>query len=165
MSILNDAAIDLAIIGRKAVELYRQHVYTDGDGLRAHGGAKGKLTIGYGLNVEAEGLSEVEASWLLERKLIKHGNAFGALWPHLFKLDSVRQSVMLELAYNMGPEGLFGFHDTLKALERGDWDEAKRHLLASKWADDVDPRQRPGVGVDDELAERLRSGQIQPDVR
>ena len=40
---------------------------------------------------------------------------------HYGGLNQARQRALLDMAYELGVEGLLGFHDMLAALERGDW--------------------------------------------
>ena len=55
-------------------------------------------------------------------------------------LDDVRQRVITEMAFNMGLHGLCQFHNTLKAVEDGRYDDAANGMLASLWASQVKGR-------------------------
>jgi len=53
------------------------------------------------------------------------------------KLDDVRQDVIVNMAFNMGVATLCQFHNTLAAVQRGDWQAAKEGMLSSLWAKQV----------------------------
>ena len=55
-------------------------------------------------------------------------------------LDDVRQDVMVEMAFNLGVEGLLGFRRTLAAIEVGQWAAASADMLLSAWAREVGDR-------------------------
>ena len=48
--------------------------------------------------------------------------------------------VLANMAFNLGIHGLLKFVRTLNAIERGNYDEAASHMLASKWAGQVGQR-------------------------
>lgn len=50
---------------------------------------------------------------------------------HLF---SDAQDVLIEMAYQMGVDGLLGFKGTLTLLSKGDYIAASKEMLNSKWA-------------------------------
>lgn len=57
----------------------------------------------------------------------KHGVQFKALPP-------VLQQVMVNMAFQMGPQGLANFNQTFDAIKAKKWNEVASRLLASKWA-------------------------------
>lgn len=112
----------------------------------------GALTIGYGHNLDARGISIEAAELLLKQDLeiaekeVK--NAF-IWWP---KLDDARLGVLIEMCYNLGISRLVGFKKMLAALEEGDYKKAAKEMLDSKWAFQVQGRSR-------ELAEIMQTGE------
>ena len=68
------------------------------------------------------------------------------------KLDEVRQSVLLNMCFNLGIKGLLEFKNTLSFIGAGDWERAANNMLASKWAKQVGMRAI-------ELSEMMRKGQ------
>ena len=123
-------ATDLATARCKVAEGFRSAKYTD---------SRGYLTIGYGFNVDA-GISEYAASALLSAQVSEAEADAGAAFPWYSGADGVRQSVIVELAFNMGLTRLQGFHNMLAACARGDWAEAGRQLQASAWFGQVGQR-------------------------
>jgi lysozyme len=69
------------------------------------------------------------------------GNRLGAIEATLDKaipwwrgLSDERQDVLVQMAYQMGTDGVLGFHDTLEALKAGDFKAAANHMRNSAWA-------------------------------
>jgi len=117
------SAIDLAIPRLQADEGFRAIKYTD---------TTGHETIGYGFNISA-GISQSAALALLTAQateLAAQLQSFRAFQG----LDDVRASVLIELAFNLGVNGLSGFSQMLNALASGDWQTAHDQLLESQAA-------------------------------
>jgi lysozyme len=100
----------------------------------------GKLTIGYGLNLEDRGVTEVQAEYLMidvirdvESNL--RGNI--SFWNDL---DKTRQEVLIDMAYNMGVAGLMQFRKTLAHIANRDYENASEEMLRSRWASQVGNR-------------------------
>lgn len=162
---------------RKLIELLKKH---EGRSGRLVGGVfrhfpyecpAGKLTVGYGRNLEDVGISdfeeealgldpdwrnkgigEIEAEILLCADIAKaHNQAFGA-YPWYDGLDDVRKAVVISMVFNLGFRGFMGFRNTIAAMRAGDFEEASRRMRQSKWATQVGKRSW-------ELAVMMRSGQ------
>ncbi len=110
----------------------------------------GKLTIGYGLNLDA-GVSEELAELILEYQVKRITKELRKLeW--FFDIDSfARQDVIVNMAFNLGVAGVCGFHKMINAISMHDYHEAANEMLDSKWFKDVGNRAI-------ELAEQMRSG-------
>lgn len=98
----------------------------------------GKLTIGYGTNLE-DGLDDDEAMFLLEHRIDQSILDCQRTFPWFSRLDPVRQAVLVQLRYQLGLDGLLGFRKMLAALERGEYAAAARELLDSKLAREDSP--------------------------
>lgn len=98
----------------------------------------GKLTNGYGFNLDA-GISEDEARLLLRYKLAKIALTLQNTLPVFNELNPTRQGVLVEMAYQMGVDGLLAFRRTIAHLARCEFADAAREMLQSKWA-----QQTPG---------------------
>ena len=51
-----------------------------------------------------------------------------------------RQRVLANMCFNMGVEGLLGFHNTLGFIKDGAYEDAAKGMLSSKWARQVGQR-------------------------
>ncbi|MDD6056598.1 MAG: glycoside hydrolase family protein [Helicobacteraceae bacterium] len=117
-------------------------------------------TIGYGRNIEANPLSNEEASALrdgqvskeiallwLKEELEKCYKALDKALPFYKNLDEARQVALLDMAYNLGIKGLLGFKNTLKFVEKGDWINACINLEKSRWYKQVGRRSKKIVEI------------------
>ena len=66
-------------------------------------------------------------------------------------LSPARQLVLINMAYNLGVEGLYEFKDMWAAIEAGNFDLAAAEMLDSLWAEQVGDR-------DLDLAKTMREG-------
>jgi lysozyme len=112
----------------------------------------GKLTIGYGRNIEDIGLSRAEAEFLLDNDIDSIGRSLTTHIPWFTGLDPVRQGALIDMGF-MGVGKLLKFVKMLAALEAGDYETAAREAVDSKWARDVGQRRSQAV------ASMLRTGQ------
>jgi lysozyme len=101
----------------------------------------GHLTVGYGRNLDANGVRESEARLMLSNDLTDAIDECRAKFPWYDALDPVRQAVVAELLFNMGYPTLAKFTNTLAAIERGDWLAAGEGLRKSKWYQQVRARR------------------------
>lgn len=113
--------------------------------------AAGRLTIGYGHNLDAnplEGIgersaiSEAEATRILEEDVRKAKEQVARAFPWAAALDFPRFAVLVNMAFNMGIRALCSFNDTLSAIRRGAYGDAAGRMLASRWASQTGNRAR-----------------------
>jgi lysozyme len=62
--------------------------------------------------------------------------------PWIERLDDVRQGVLLDMAFNLGVDGLLAFKSTLRLVERGEYKLASKAMLVSLWARQVKSRAK-----------------------
>ena len=99
-------------------------------------------TIGYGRNVQANGISENEAERMLMNDLgdaVRMCEANVSCWS---RLSEVRKSVLIDMCFNMGWPRLSRFEMMFIALEGSDYDEAARQIMDSKYWVDVTDNER-----------------------
>lgn len=93
----------------------------------------GKITIGYGRNLEDVGLWTGEAAGMLSNDISQCVARLAAFkWWNT--LDQVRRAVCIDMTYNLGFDGFRGFVDFIRELGYGHWTLAQQALLASKAA-------------------------------
>ena len=130
-----------------------QLVRHEGLRLKPYRCTAGKLTIGIGRNLDDRGISQKEAYAMLERDIQDCEQWLVDEIPEVYNnLDEVRQSVLLNMCFNLGIKGLLEFKNTLAFIGTGDWERAANNMLASKWAKQVGMRAI-------ELSEMMRKGQ------
>lgn len=133
------------------VEMLKRH-----EGFRAHPyrDIVGKLTIGYGWNLDDIGITEAQAEAVLNDHIQKAVAACELFVPGWDLLDQPRRDVLTDMCFNMGRAGLFKFQKLLAAVGNKDWDGAVAEMLDSKWATQVGVRAT-------ELAAIMRAGTYQ----
>ncbi len=109
----------------KADEGIRLHPYAD---------TAGKQSIGYGRNLTDNGIDIDEAEAMLDKDLAKLIVAVPLRWSPFTTLDNVRQTVILNIAYNAGVNGLMLFRHMLAACARGDFETAAAEIRNSQLA-------------------------------
>ena len=129
-------------------EGFRSKVYDDQTGLEVSPGItlSGHPTIGYGRCLDLQGLSASEAATLLDNDidnlfLILHENDWFTL------LTTPRQYVIVDMAYNMGTKGLYGFKEMIAALAVSDYSLAADHMMTSRWAQQVPNRAKQDADI------------------
>jgi lysozyme len=100
----------------------------------------GKLTIGYGRNLDAKGITEAEAEDLLRDDVAGVFAELDRALPWWRDLSEGRQRGLANMAFNLGVPRLLGFRLMIGALRRSDYEEAARQALDSKWARQVGDR-------------------------
>lgn len=105
-------------------EGYREHPYRC---------TSGKLTIGYGYNLDA-GMPQDEALVLMRYRLAKLYGRLAQRLPWFLDATLGRQRALCNMAYQLGFDGLMGFGRMLSACAAEEWDVAAEHALDSQWA-------------------------------
>ncbi len=142
----------MTVLSKTALDMLRRH---EGFRAKSYRCSAGRLSIGYGYNLESNalqltakelrdmkshGISKPMAEILFLRTLaqVEHQVGNKIIW--LSKLTDVRQSVLVNMAYNLGVDGLLKFKKTLAHIERGEYAAASVEMLDSKWYRDVGDR-------------------------
>ena len=117
----------------------------------------GKLTVGYGRNLDDRGLTEKEAAYLLEGD-ISEAVAHLRLEPYWLDLNEARQAVLIDMVVNLGWTKFTRFARMILAVRAKDYATAAAEMLNSKWAGQVGERST-------RLAEMMRTGEWARDAR
>lgn len=127
-----------AVIDREA--MIRQLRLHERERLKPYRCTSGKLTIGVGRNIEDRGITAAESAYLLGNDIDGFYVALQKALPWINQLDEVRQRVLLDMAFNLGIQGLLTFKKTLAAIKAGDYKKAGPMMLDSRWAGQVGER-------------------------
>jgi len=103
---------------------------------------KGVLTIGYGRNLEANGISLDEAEYLFQNDLRVAIEGCRGRIEFFKELPVEAQKVLVNMAFQLGVEGLLKFKKTLQYLEQRDFASAADEMLDSHWARETPGRAR-----------------------
>ncbi len=114
----------------------------------------GYSTIGVGRLIDKRkggGITEEESAYLLNNDVTKIVEQLDKRLSWWTKLDDARKGVLVNMAFQMGVDGLLGFKNTLKMIESGQYEAAARGMLQSKWALQTPSRAK-------RMAEQMRTG-------
>ena len=99
----------------------------------------GNVTVGVGRNLTGKGLSDAEIDFLLSND-IDEVLADLETFPWWASLDPVRQMVVADMRFNLGPTRFRFFKRMLTALGEGDYQKAAASMRQSKWYQQVRSR-------------------------
>jgi len=99
----------------------------------------GKTTIGYGRNLEDNGITQREAEFMLYNDVYKAYLTAKDIIPHWGELNNVRQEAFINMAFNLGTR-IKSFKRMLEYLKNKDYDMAAMEMLDSKWHKQVGKR-------------------------
>jgi len=112
----------------------------------------GKWTIGYGHNIEDNGITKWTAEQMLTAD-VNHAHLECYQTFIWFKLlDEVRQAVIVDMVFNMGMPRFKGFKKTIKYISKNLFETASVEMLDSKWAKQV-------KGRSEKLSQMMRKGE------
>lgn len=117
----------------------------------------GKLTIGIGRNLQDNGITRAEAIYLAKNDIAQVVAGLDKELPWWRELNEVRQRVLVNMAFNLGVDGLLpggekpGFPQTLELIRTGKYAEAADAMLKTLWAKQVGKRAK-------KLAKMMREG-------
>lgn len=123
---------------KRLIAMLQRH---EGLRLKPYKCTAGKLSIGYGRNLDDMGISEVEAMVLLRHDIeqcYQELNVFS--W--FADLDQVRQEALVDMLFNLGLPTFLEFKKTLKFVAEGKYSQAAEEMLRSKWANQVGDRAK-----------------------
>jgi len=119
--------------------------------LRPYECTAGKTTIGIGRNLDDVGITEAEAELLCNNDIDRCAAELDRALPWWRSMTEPRQRALLNMCFNLGISRLTGFTNTLQALKDGQYEDAARHALNSRWAQQVGARSR-------RVADQIRRG-------
>lgn len=127
------------------LEKYQQ-MTKDFEGLRLkpYRCTAGKLTIGYGRNLEDIGISQAEANYMFQQDFARAmQDAITICKENSINYEDLieqRFYVLTDMVFNLGINGTRKFKKLLYALKKGLYDDAAKEMLDSQWAKQVGNR-------------------------
>ncbi len=122
--------------------------------LRPYGDTVGKLTIGYGRNLDDKGITREEAQMLLEHDVTEGIAEAMRAFVWLPKLDEVRAAVIVEMVTSLGLPRFLTFKKCIAAVQAWDYATAADEMIDSQWRAQVGARAY-------RLAAQMRTGKVQ----
>lgn len=127
----------------------------EGEVLHAYQDHLGYWTIGVGRLIDKRrggGITPEESACLLENDINSKYTELKKHIPWIDSLDIARQGVLVNMAFQLGINGLLQFRNTLDHVKQGKYMEASILMLDSLWA-----RQTPNRAK--RMAEQMRTGE------
>jgi lysozyme len=112
----------------------------------------GKITIGYGRNLDDVGVSKDEAEAMLINDIASARSGSWLIVANYEQLSDARKAVVVNMCFNLGRTRLSGFKKMIAAVNDGYFELAAKEMLNSKWAKQVGNRAV-------ELSEQMRTGE------
>lgn len=104
--------------------------------------SKGFITIGYGRNLQAVGISKKTAQIMLEEDISKCKKQLVKHYPWYLERKYNVQVVMIDMCYGLGFYGLAKFKNMLAALLAENYVLAAEELLNSPYGEDLPNRSQ-----------------------
>ena len=117
----------------------------------------GKLTIGYGFNLEDNVMCQEAAEAQLRCDIEKVEKRMDRVIPEFKGLTGARRAALIDMGYNLGVPGIRKFRNMWSAIRQGNWDAAAYQAQDSRWF-----RQVKSRGV--RIVEMLRTGEWPQDL-
>jgi lysozyme len=117
----------------------------------------GYWTLGVGFLIDRRKggvIPQPVLDYWLDFEIDKRRRALRAALPWFDRLDDVRKSALLNMAYQLGVDGLLAFSKALARIRDERWEDAKTELLDSIWAKQTPERAK-------RMAEQIRTGEWQ----
>lgn len=102
----------------------------------------GKLTIGYGRNLDDRGITEEEADRLLHNDILLCSLQLDRDLPWWKYHPENVQMVLMDMCFNLGISGLLEFKRTLGYIRDQKYSAAAVEMLKSKWSSQVGARAK-----------------------
>ena len=116
---------------------YTQLKRDEGEVLQAYQDSLGYWTIGIGILIDKAkggGLLPEESEFIFNNRLRIISEQLDKRIPWIVKLDPARRGVLVNMAFQMGVDGLMGFRNTLATIEKGNYRLGAEQMLQSLWA-------------------------------
>ena len=99
------------------------------------------------------GITEADARYLAMNDIRIVENELCRVHPCVEDLDSVRQLILMDMAFNMGVPRLCKFKNMWAAIHEGNFDAASIEMMDSRWARQVKSRAK-------KLSDAMKSGEF-----
>lgn len=131
-----------------------QLIRDEGDVPYAYQDSLGYWTIGVGFLIDRRKggrLPDAVRDFWLDYEITEKRKDLERRIPWVTTLDQARQDCLLNMAFNLGVEGLLSFKNTLSLVQSGQYEKASVEMLKSRWATQVGNRAK-------RLSEQMRTG-------
>lgn len=131
-------------MNNKLIEMLKRH---EGFRSKPYHCSAGKLTIGYGRNIEDNGISRCEATMLLLEDIDQATENVSSIFPYFNSYSADRQNSLINMVFNLGISRFRLFKKMILAIKKNDWAEAARQAKDSRWYKQVGARAKEIVNL------------------
>ena len=119
-------------------EFIKKH---EGLRLKPYKCSAGKLTIGWGRNLDDRGVTVSEAERMLDADIaIAKQDLYKVFGSQVGQFNDDRYTALVDMIYNLGVTKFRKFKKMIPAIKERDWEKARKEALDSKWAKQVGNR-------------------------
>ncbi len=129
---------------RKLIEIIKEN---EGLRLTPYRDTKGRLTIGYGHNLDDKPISESVAEFILNEDISDAAHDLFSHYPAYTALSEPRQYALIDMTFNMGINKVKKFYKMHQAIKEYDFKRAAFEILDSKYHVDVGNRAKINAGM------------------
>ena len=116
-------------------DLIKRH---EGLRLKPYTDTTGNITIGYGRNLTSNGITNLEAELMFEHDLAEAEDNIFKVFPHY--IPGRKWMALVDMMFNLGLTRFLTFKKMIAAIEQGDWEQASKEVLDSRYAEQVGQR-------------------------
>jgi len=102
----------------------------------------GKVTIGFGRNLDDVGISRVEAGILLEYDVLIAIEELEKVFPNFSTFTDVRRIALIDMMFNLGASRFVKFKKMILAIRAEHWEHAASEAVNSRWYSQVGDRAK-----------------------
>jgi len=128
----------------KAIEMLKKH---EGLRLKPYRCTAGRLTIGYGRNIQDNGITEEEALFMLTADMLIAEQELCGIFGRYGSFSENRKAALINMIFNLGKTRFLLFRNMIKSINEGDWDLAAGEAMDSIWATQVGNRANEIAGM------------------
>lgn len=126
------------------VDLIKRH---EGLRLKPYKCTAGKLTIGYGRNLEDCGITEAEANAMLDHDIAVCLEELSQIFPRFYQMPEKVQCVLVDMLFNLGKSRFLQFKKMIQAVKDQDYKRAAAEMKDSKWYSQVPSRADEDITI------------------
>lgn len=138
----------------QVTDSYSQLKRDEGEVLHAYPDHLGYLTIGVGILIDQRkggGLRPEESEYIFRNRLMILRRELTSRLPWFRRLDDARQGALINMAFQLGINGLLNFRRTMSLIQSGQYAQAAAEMLDSRWAKQTPERAK-------RISEQIRTG-------
>ena len=108
--------------------------------LRPYRCTAGKMTIGYGRNLDDRGISPYEAEMMFNADVSECTTDLRGLFYNFDSFSYDRKGALLNMRFQLGHDGIREFKNMIQAIKDNDWIKAAEEAKDSLWYNQVPNR-------------------------